>query len=165
MEKPQKVGISNKYIKVLVNLYSRAGAFVSLEKPGMRFRLQRGVKQEDTLSPNIFNSVLEEVFQKFQWDSLCIKIIGRWLTSIRFADDIILVGKNVKELEKMLDDLVMECRLVGLEIHSSKTKLLARGEATEEILVDDCIKEILKTFPGVSMVHMHSIEPGKCKSL
>ncbi len=37
----------------------------------------------------------------------------------------------------MLGDLVIECRVVGLDINSSKTKLLAKGEATKEILAGD----------------------------
>ncbi len=38
-----------------------------MDKEGEIFQIQKGVKQGDPLSPNLFNVVLEEVFRHTKW--------------------------------------------------------------------------------------------------
>ncbi len=90
---------------------------------GENFPIERGVKQGDPFSPNILDSVLEEVFQKMNWEEKVIKINGQVMSNLRFADDIVLISQNVEELRRMAEDLCTECKKVGLKINSSKTKL------------------------------------------
>ena len=50
---------------------------------------------------------------------------GKCLQNLRFADDVLLVGKSLREVECMLQDLFVEAGLAGLELHPKKTKLLS----------------------------------------
>ena len=46
------------------------------------------------------------------------------LTNVRYADDVMLFAKSVGELTKMVELLVEEFALVGLELNASKSKIL-----------------------------------------
>jgi hypothetical protein len=45
------------------------------------------------------------------------------LTNLRFADDILLVGRSLHQVKAMLADVIREGALVGLELHPDKTKI------------------------------------------
>ncbi len=68
------------------------------DQNGEEFALGRGVKQGDPLFPNLFNSVLEEIFRKLDWEGKGL-INGQWLNNLRFADDIVLISSNMDELK------------------------------------------------------------------
>ncbi len=87
------------------------------------------MKQGDPFSPNIFNSVLEEIFQKLDWEGKGVKINGQWLNNLRFAGDIVLISSNMDELKVMVEQLCKESRKAGLIINLSKTKIMSNGEA------------------------------------
>jgi hypothetical protein len=90
----------------------------------------KGTKQGDPISSLIFNSVLEEVMRKVKvkWTS---KKYGRQLgygldsilTNLRFADDIVLVGRSLPQIKQMIADVRSEGAKVGLELHPDKTKI------------------------------------------
>ncbi len=72
---------------------------------GQRFRLGKGVKQGDPLSPNLFNSVLEMVFRNLDWERRGIKIDGTWLNYLCFAGDIAVISGNIQKLRLMAEEL------------------------------------------------------------
>jgi hypothetical protein len=47
------------------------------------------------------------------------------LTNLRFADDLLLLGTSLKDVEKMLQELALEASIAGLSLHPSKTKILS----------------------------------------
>ena len=50
-----------------------------------------------------------------------------WLTHLRFADDIVLVGRSLAGIRRMLHELQNACANVGLRINFSKTCVLNNG--------------------------------------
>lgn len=112
-------------IRVIKDLYSKSKAYIKMDKRGNIFSISRGVRQGDPLSPNIFNCVLQEIFRKFNWKEKGIKINGEWLNNLRFADDIVLIGKNIEEIELMLKDLDKVAKEYGLNMNELKTKIMA----------------------------------------
>jgi len=44
-----------------------------------------------------------------------------WLAAVAFADDILLVGSSLREVQSMLEDIIEAFALVGLEIGAEKT--------------------------------------------
>jgi len=53
-------------------------------------RVRKGVRQGDSISPKLFPTVLESMFQNLNWDEVEIKINDEYLHHLRFADDIVL---------------------------------------------------------------------------
>ena len=54
-----------------------------------------------------------------------IKIAGRNINNLRYADDIILMAESEEELKSLLMKLKEESEKVGLNLNSQKTKIMA----------------------------------------
>lgn len=61
---------------ILKKMYKKSMAYVKLDRKGETFGMEKGVKQGVQLSPNLFNAVLEEVFQKRNWGEKGITVGG-----------------------------------------------------------------------------------------
>ncbi len=57
------------------------------------------MKQGDPLSPNLFNSILEDIFQKIEWEERGIRIDEENLSNLRFVNDVVLISADVEELK------------------------------------------------------------------
>ena len=56
-----------------------------------------------------------------------IKIAGRYINNLRYADDTTLVAENEEELKSLLMKVKEESEKVGLEVNTQKTKIMAFG--------------------------------------
>ena len=119
-------GVQDEIIELLSSMYGKSKAFVKLDKKGKEFPTQKGVKQGDPLSSNLFNAVLEKVFRKMNWEGYGIKINGEYPNNLRFADDIVLIGKDREQLVKMIRELLSKCEKMGLKVNARKTKYMRR---------------------------------------
>ena len=59
-----------------------------------------------------------------------IKITGRNINKLKYADDIILMAENEEELKSFLMKVKVEREKVGLKLNSQKTKIMASGPIT-----------------------------------
>ena len=59
-----------------------------------------------------------------------IKIAGRNLNNLRYADDIILMAESEEELKSLLMKVKEESAKVGLKLNIQKTKIMASGLIT-----------------------------------
>lgn len=127
----RSIGIEDKYIKIITELYKEMTAYIMTEKEGQSFDVERGVRQGDPLSPILFVLVLEMVFWRLGWEEVGIEINGKWLSNLRFADDIVLFAKGIEQLEEMIKQLLVMCEEVGLYPNYQKTKLMTNGVKEE----------------------------------
>ena len=67
-------GCHSKVIKVIRNLYQRAEAYLKIEKEGPRFKIKRGIKRKEPLSPNLFTCALEIIFRELDWEKYGIEV-------------------------------------------------------------------------------------------
>ena len=59
-----------------------------------------------------------------------IKIAGRNVNNLRYADDTTLMAENEEELKSLLMKVKEESEKVGLELNIQKTKIMASGPIT-----------------------------------
>ena len=59
-----------------------------------------------------------------------IKIAGRNINNLRYADDITLMAKSEEELKSLLMKVKEESEKVGLKLNIQKTKIMASGPIT-----------------------------------
>jgi retron-type reverse transcriptase len=122
------------YISVLMKLYKGQVGRVQTDSLSKEFPIERGTKQGDPISPILFNAVLEKAL-KIVKDKWAIRRAGiqvgygreGLLTNLRFADDILLIGKSLAGVRRMLSEFIEEAQKVGLEIHMGKTKILSKS--------------------------------------
>ncbi|XP_063619666.1 uncharacterized protein LOC134792326 [Cydia splendana] len=135
-------GVLPKYIRIIKNIYKDATAKIQTERIGVPFKIKKGVRQGDPLSPKLFSAVLEHIFRKMDWDAFGININGEKLNHLRFADDLIVLSDNQRDLEKMLVQLEKESNIVGLTLNTDKTKLMTNHEKAPISLNNSCIEYV-----------------------
>ena len=59
-----------------------------------------------------------------------IKIVGRNINNLRYADDTILMAESEEELKSLLMKVKEESEKVGLKLNIQKTKIMASGLIT-----------------------------------
>ena len=59
-----------------------------------------------------------------------IKIAGRNINNLRYADDTILMAESEEEVKSLLMKVKEESEKVGLKLNSQKTKIMASGPIT-----------------------------------
>ena len=59
-----------------------------------------------------------------------IKIAGRNINNIRYADDTTLTAESEEELKSLLMEVKEESEKVGLKLNIQKTKIMASGPIT-----------------------------------
>ena len=59
-----------------------------------------------------------------------IKIAGRNINKLRYADDTTLMAESEEELKSLLMKVKVESEKVGLKLNIQKTKIMASGPAT-----------------------------------
>lgn len=126
----EEAGVEKDYIDVIKELYKDNTARIKLERKGKSFNIKRGVRQGDPLSPDLFNCVLENKMKKLQWEEkkFGIRINGKYLSNLRFADDVIIIAKSSEELTQQIKELTTECSQAGLSINKTKTKVITNSE-------------------------------------
>ena len=84
------------------------------------------------LSPCLFNLYEEYIMQNAGLDEAQagIKIGGRNINSLRYADDTTLMAKSKEELKSLLMKVKEESEKAGLKLNIHKTKILATGPIT-----------------------------------
>ena len=122
-------GVPDPYIRVLRKLYEGQTGQILSDRTSRVFRLERGTKQGDPMSPTLFNALLESIMRdlKETWGKkgFGVQLGGRRLTNLRFADDILLIGATRAQVRHMLEDLSARAGKDGLKLHMGKTKILS----------------------------------------
>ena len=91
------------------------------------FQIGKGVCQGCILSPCLFNLYAEYITQN-AWlieAQAGIKISGRNINNLRYADDTTLMAESEEELKSLLMKVKEESEKVGLKLNIQKTKIMA----------------------------------------
>ena len=96
------------------------------------FQIGKGVCQGCILSPCLFNLNAEYIMRNagLEETQVGIKIAGRNINNLRYADDITLLAESEEELKSLLMKVKEESEKVGLKLNIQKTKIMASGPIT-----------------------------------
>ena len=96
------------------------------------FQIGKGACQGCILSPCLFNFYAEYIMRNAELEETQagIKIAGRNISHLRYANDTTLMAKNEEELKSLLMKVKEESQKVGLKLNIQKTKIMASGPIT-----------------------------------
>ena len=96
------------------------------------FQIGKGVHQGYILTPCLFNLYAEYIMRNTGLDEAQagIKISGRNINNLRYADDTTLMAESEEELKSLLMKVKEEREKAGLKLNIHKTKIMASGPIT-----------------------------------
>ena len=96
------------------------------------FQIGKGVCQGCILSSCLFNLYAEYITRNAGLDEAQagIKIAGRNINNLRYADDTTLTAESEEELKSLLMKVKEESEKVGLKLNIQKTKIIDSGPIT-----------------------------------
>ena len=96
------------------------------------FQIGKGVRQGCILSPCLFNFYAEYIMRNSGREEAQagIKIAGRNINNLRYADDTTFMGESKEELKRLLMKVKEESQKVSLKLNIQKTKIMASGPIT-----------------------------------
>ena len=152
----RKKGVGTQLLAVLAQMWQQSCVCGRLGSVTSRpVLLDRGVPQGAPESPFIFTAVVDEILGELleKWNGLGYGWVldGFWLAALGYADDIIIVGKTVQEVEAMLADCILAFAAAGLEVGLEKTHWISTLRSPGQVLKADgheLVWEQTLTFVG-----------------
>ena len=78
-----------------------------------------------------------------------IKIAGRNINNLRYADDITFMGESAEELKSLLMKVKEESEKFGLKLNIQKTKIMASGPITSWQIDGETVEIMTDYFGGL----------------
>ena len=126
---PKEMRIPDHLIYLLRNLYAGQEATVRTGHGTTDwFQIGKGC----ILSPCLFNLYAEYIMRNtgLEEAQAGVKIAGRNINNLRYADDTTLMAESEEELKSLLMKLKEESEKFGLKLNIQKTKIMASGPIT-----------------------------------
>ena len=133
MENSERDGDPNHLTCLLRNLYVGQEATVRTGHGTTDwFQIGKGVHQDCILSPCLFNFYAEYIMRNagLEEAKAGIKIAGRNINNLRYADDTTLMAESKEELNSLLMKVKEQREKVGLKLNIQKTKIMASSLIT-----------------------------------
>ena len=114
--------------KLLRNLYAGQEATVRTGHGTTDwFQIGKGIPQGCILPPCLFNVYAEYTMRNagLEETQAGVKIAGRNINNLRYADDTTLMAKSEEELKSLLMKVKEESAKIGLKLHIQKAKIMA----------------------------------------
>ena len=107
------------------------------------FQIGKGVGQGCILSPCLFNLYAEYIMRNtgLEEAQAGIKIVGRNINKLRYADDTTLMAESEEELKSLLMK-VKESEKVGLNLNIQKNKIMTSGPITSWEIDGETVKTV-----------------------
>ena len=118
---------------LLRNLYAGQEAIVRAGRGTTDwFQIGKGVCQSCILSPCLFKLYEENIMRNtgLEEAQAAIKIAGRNINNLRYADDTNLMAESEEELKSLLMKVKEESEKVDLKLNTQNTKIMASSPIT-----------------------------------
>ena len=127
------MGIPDHLTCLLRNLYAGQEATVRTGHGTIDwFQIGKGVQQGCILSPCLFNLYAEYIMRNAELEEAQaeIRIAGRNINNLRYADDTTLMAESEEELKGLLMKGKEKSEKVDLKLNIQKTKIMASSSIT-----------------------------------
>ena len=114
------MGLPDHLTCLLKNLYAgQEATVITGQGPTDWFQIRKGVRQGCILSPCLFNLYAEYITRNARLDEAQagIKISGRNINNLRYADDTTLLAESEEELKSLLMKVKAESEKAGLKLN------------------------------------------------
>ena len=145
----ERYGVRGRLKEAVEPLYLQSEACVRVQgKNSEWFEVVMGVRQGCTMSPWLFNlvmdSIVREATKSFQGG---VQLEGSKVQFLLFADDLVLVAENEEDIKKNAEVLNEVMKKWKMRINWQKTKVMVvqRGGGTCHLVVDDVEVEAVQT--------------------
>ena len=127
------MGLPDHLTCLLRNLYAGQEATVRTGHETTDWiQIRKGLHQSCILSPCLFSLYAENIMRNAGLDEAQsgIKIPGRNINNLKYADDTTLTEESEEELKILFMKVKEESEKVGLKLNIQKTKIMAAGPIT-----------------------------------
>ena len=145
------MGIPDHLTCLLRNLYAGQEATIRLGHGATDwFQIGKGGCQSCILSPCLFNLYAEYITRNagLEEAQAGIKIAGRNINNLRYADDTILMAEIEEELKNLLMKVKKESEKVGLKLNIQKIKIMASSPFTSWQIDGETIEAVADFYFG-----------------
>ena len=120
------IGLQGKFLSCIRDMYTRSTTRIKLiQKLSERIDVLVGTEQGHPLSPEFFKIYIHElsdILNKSTGDFPLLQ--GVPVTHLLWADDLVIMALNHKDLNTLLNELHEFCSAWGLEVNMDKTKVM-----------------------------------------
>ena len=148
----KEMGIPDLLTCLLRNLYAGQETTVRTEHGTTDwFQTGKGVRQGCILSPCLLNLYAEYIMRNAGLEEIQaeIKIAGRNINNLRYADDTTLMAESEEELKSLLMKVKEESEKVGLKLNIQKTNIMASGPITSWEIDGETVETVSDYFLGL----------------
>ena len=118
------------------------------------FQIGKGIRQGCILLSCLFNLYAEYIIRNtgLEEAQAGIKIAGRNINNLRYADDTTLMAESEEELKSLLMKMKEESEKVGLKLNIQKTKIMASGPITSQEIDGETVETVSDFIFGGSKI-------------
>ena len=118
------------------------------------FQIGKGIRQGCTLSPCLFNFYAEYIMRNagLEETQAGVKIPGRNINKLRYADDTTLRAESKEELKSLLIKEKEEREKAGLKLNIQKTQIIASGSITSWQIDGETMETVTDFILGGSKI-------------
>ena len=145
----KEMGIPDHLTCLVRNLYAGQEATVRTEHGTTDwFQIGKGGHQSCILSSCLFNLYAEYIMgnARLEEAQAGIKIAGRNINNLRYADDTTLMAESEEELKSLLMSVKEESEKVGLKSSIQKTKIMASGPITSWEIDGETVENSVRLY-------------------
>jgi hypothetical protein len=166
MEVLKNIGVDWRDKRLIANLYMNQTASVRVaDEMSEQCIIGRGVRQGCCMSPLLFSLYAEAMMvEALEEVEEGVKVNGRLVKDVRFADDQGMIASNEEGLQKLMDALVNTAAKYDMKVNVKKTKVMKiskKDNSKLKIIIDgQCVEQVKKFKYLGSLI----TEDGRCET-
>ena len=128
--KVMEMGIQGKIFRLIECMYKDIYSCVKISDVlSDDIKCERGVRQGDVLSPNLFNIFVNDLPQWLGVTEYTPVLGNDYVNCLMYADDLAILSLSVDDLQAQLNKLFEYCQIWGLEVNTAKTKVMVLSKS------------------------------------